>query len=272
MNITELKNIALKEFDFKDISFERIQKIMIVPPNSNFRGKIIPHYITGKLIFDLLLDKNATTNLSSNDINSRNESLAIIFHELYHYKEALITSKNIDYHKLIFDDNYSDTYTMVLSIGYKQWTEYYAYYNSAKYQIRNILFDNCVLQSWTSLQAMHNMLLDTETIQMPFSFYENIKHFISNAIMFTAQYNYLANSQYLTSICKYKNNKDYSKHYEYIIELIPYLRNLYNSYPNWISEAKFIEIGKYLLNILHRFNIEFSTKDLSDNFVYKKFE
>ncbi len=270
MNITELKSIALKEFDFKDISFECIQKIMIVPPNSDFRGKIVPYYIMGKLVFDILLDKNIETNLSSDDVNNKNESLTIIFHEIYHYKEALITSKNIDYHKLMFDDNYSDTYTMVLCIGYKQWAEYYAYFNSAKYQIRNILFDTFIQKSWVSLQAMHNILLNTETIQMPFSFYESIKQFISNAIIFTAQYNYLPDHQYLTPLYKYKNNKDYSKHYEYIMELIPYMDNLYNSYPNWVSESKFVEIGKYLLNILHRFNIEFSTKDLSDNFIYKR--
>lgn len=270
MTIEELKDIAQTECDFDNLSFKDINKIDIVMPNSDFCGKIDPFYISDNLLFNFLFDQNVVNNLQSSDMEIRDKAISIILHELYHYKEITLTANNINYHKLIFDNNYYNTYTMVLALGYKQWSEYYAYYNSAKFYQRDIIFDNVIKQSWTTLQAMRDMLLKNDTVQMPFQFYLNIKNFISNAIMFVAQYNNSLNPKYLQLIQQYKNNTYYSKHYEYIMDLIEYMYSLYNSYPTWISESKFIQIGKYLLNILQRYDITYSTNDLLDNFIFVK--
>lgn len=267
MTIDELKNISRIDQNLQSLSYRNI-KIRIVPPNPDFRGKIDPNFIDGKLYFDILFDENVIKNLSSTNVNNKEEALSIVLHELYHYKECTITASKMDYQRLLFDKNYSDTYTMVFSTGYKQWTEYYAYYNSSKYYQRDINFNDIIRHSWTSLYATQDFLSKNESTKMPFSIYESIKNFISNAIIFTAQYNSSLDSKYLESIMKFKKNKDYSNHYDYIIELISYMNDLYNSYPSWVSEVKFIEIGKYLLNILHRYNITYSTDDLSDNFVF----
>ena len=270
MTIGELKNIAQTNCDFNNLSFKDINKIEIVRPNPDFCGKVDPFYINNSLLFDFLFDQDVINNLQSTDIKIKNKAISIVMHELYHYKEITITANNINYHGLIFDNNYSKTYTMVLSLGYKQWSEYYAYYNSAKYYQRNIIFDNVIRQSWATLQSIHDMLCKNNVIQMPFQLYLNIKNFISNAVMFAAQYSYCLNSEYLESIQRYQNDVYYSKHYEYIIALIEYMSNLYNSYPNWVSESKFIQIGKYLLNILQCYNITYLTNDLSDNFKFIK--
>lgn len=268
MTIDELKNISQIDSDLENLSYENINDIKIVSPNSDFRGKTEPNFINNKLVSDILYDENVIKDLLSYDIDNKKEALSIILHELYHYKECIITANKMDYHKLIFDDNYSDTYTMAFSLGYKQWTEYYAYYNSSKYYQRNIYLDDFIRKSWASLYAMQSFLTENDTTKMPFSVYTDIKDFISYSIIFAAQYNSLLDSKYLESIMKFKRNKDYCEHYDYIIELIPYMNDLYSSYPSWVSEEKFIEIGKYLLNILHRFNITYSTNDLSDNFVF----
>lgn len=176
MTIEELKNIAQKDSNLKNISFENINKIKITTPNSEFRGKTDPNYTDNKLLCEILFDYDVVNNLSSSNGDIRKESTSIILHELFHYKEILITANRMDYHKLIFDDNYSDTYTMVLSIGYKQWTEYYAYYNSSKYHQRDILFNNTIRESWASLQVMYNALIEDDFIKMPFSLYSDIKN------------------------------------------------------------------------------------------------
>lgn len=271
MTKEELKEIAQIDYALKNLSFDNINNIEIIKPNSQFKAKINPVYISDKLFFDIFLDYNVVNNLSSSDADKQEESLSIVLHELFHYKECIITSRNMDYHRLISDDSYSNTYTMVLSIGYKQWAEYYAYYNSFKYYQRNILFAD-ISQSWAALKVMRDALINNVFIKMPFSLYSNIKEFISNAIMFAAQYNLSLDSNLLKLIEKYKDDKHYYKHYEYITELVPYMDDLYKSYPDWVSESKFIEIGKYLLNILQRYNITYSTSNLSDNFTFIKSE
>lgn len=270
MTIEELKNIAQTNCDFNNLSFKDINKIEIVIPNSDFCGKVDPFYINNSLLFDFMFDQDVINNLQAPNIRTRDKATSIVMHELYHYKEITITANNTNYHNLIFDNNYSNTYTMVLSLGYKQWSEYYAYYNSSKYYQRNIIFDNVIRQSCATLQSMHNILYKNDIVQMPFQLYLNVKNFICNAIMFVAQYNYCLNSEYLKLIQKYQNDIYYSKHYEYIITLIEYMSNLYDSYPNWVSESKFIQIGKFLLNIFQRYNITYSTNDLSDNFKFIK--
>lgn len=64
------------------------------------------------------------------------------------------------------------------------------------------------------------------------------------------------------------NSKLYLSHYNFILKIIPYMDTLYQAYPDWVSEEKFLMIGKKLFSIIHNFNITYSTSDLSDNFVF----
>jgi hypothetical protein len=48
------------------------------------------------------------------------------------------------------------------------------------------------------------------------------------------------------------------------------MRNLYEAYPNWLSEEAYIELGRKLFSFIKIHNLWFATDDLSDNFILKK--
>lgn len=63
------------------------------------------------------------------------------------------------------------------------------------------------------------------------------------------------------------NNERYKKIYTYIKRILPWLYDFYAQYPSNISESKLLEYGKVLYSIIHQYKLNFSTEDLSDNFI-----
>lgn len=268
MTVNDILTFDTYNRDFDDLDFKYLNNIKIVDDSVNYKGKLLPYFNDNYLYFDILYPNGTIDKLFSSSINEKKEIISILFHELYHYKEAITTSKYMDYHKLLFG-TYNSTYKLTLAIGYRQWAEYYAYYNSSKYYLRKIDFTNVLSGSWASLQAIHNKLLSEGELQILQTVFESVNTFIGFSIIFIAQSNRLNNKSYIKQISEYKNHEFYSIHYDYILDLMQYMNNLYKTYPFWISEAAFVEIGKYILNIFNRYNITFSTDDLSDNFIFK---
>ena len=48
-----------------------------------------------------------------------------------------------------------------------------------------------------------------------------------------------------------------------------YLKTNIREYPNWLSEEDYIHMGKILMFIIKFYGFDFSTEDLSDNFILK---
>lgn len=68
--------------------------------------------------------------------------------------------------------------------------------------------------------------------------------------------------------------KDYENtEHEYVSHYFKYIYECFKldleSYPAWLSEEGYIELGKALMKILEFIQITYSTKDLSDNFIFK---
>ena len=100
---------------------------------------------------------------------------------------------------------------------------------------------------------------------MPEVVYDAILEFISYTIKLSARYNQSSDNLFILSLESI--SIVYKEHYDYIFEIISYMDELYKNYPNWVSNEKFLEIGKTLFGIIHKYNIDYSTNDLSDNFI-----
>lgn len=255
--------------DFKDITFDNITKIhlTIMDNNIEWLGMTIPNISNNNLVFELYVQDTIIDDLFSKDEDKCMFSKSVILHELYHIKELVKTNNIIDIMP-IYNIKKDCTRSMLINLGYRQWTEYYAHFNSAKYYCSNTTLSNVIYQSEITLSLIKQTIVDESQVQLFEFMYNNIAEFIATSIKFIAIYNESQDISYLKSLRKYEQNDLYINHYNYIHKIIPYMDELYHTYPTWVSEEKFLEIGKTLFSIIHEYGITYSTPDLSDNFIF----
>lgn len=255
--------------DFKDITFDNIAKIhlTIMDNNIEWLGMTIPNISNNNLVFELYVQDTIIDDLFSKDEDKCMFSKSVILHELYHIKELVKTNNIIDIMP-IYNIKKDCTRSMLINLGYKQWTEYYAHFNSAKYYCSNTTLSDVIYQSEITLSLIKQTIVDESQVQLFEFMYNNIAEFIATSIKFIAIYNESQDISYLKSLKKYEQNDLYINHYNYIHKIIPYMDELYHTYPTWVSEEKFLEIGKTLFSIIHEYGITYSTPDLSDNFIF----
>ncbi len=255
--------------DFKDTPLEKILKIHITVIDNNvvWLGKIIPSSSNNEIIFELFLQNSVIDDLISNDSSKTLFAKSIILHELYHLKEITFTNKFLNIMP-IYNVIRDCTRSMLVYLGYTQWSEYYSHYNSAKYYYSLPDLSDCIRQSEISLTVLKQVLDNEPQEQLPEFMYNNIKSFIEKTIKFVAIYNQSKDDSFLELIKRYEYEKLFLPHYNFILKMIPYMDTLYQTYPDWISEEKFLMIGKELFSIINDYNITYSTSDLSDNFIF----
>lgn len=254
--------------------FNLIQRIHIIAYEKvkEWYGKVVPIMYNNNLYFELLFCKNLINDLLFNDNTKLQLSKSIIIHELFHCKEMYITSRNIDCNKLYFHEPIVTTKMLLFDTAIKQWSEYYAYYNSSKYGDRQINLSNYICEVNTSLKVMYNKLVQTQDVsdvQMPISFITDIIDFIHRCIMLIAYYNSTHDKKYKNELEYFKRSLLYKDYYPYLKDLSYTFNNLYRIYPNWLSELSFIELGYKLFSFIHINKLTFTTNDLSDNFMLK---
>lgn len=255
--------------DFKDVSFDNITKIhlTIMDYNIEWLGMTVPNITNNNLVFELFVQDTIIDGLLSKDEDKYMPSKSVILHELYHIKEMTNTNNIINIMP-VYNIKKNCIRSMLINLGYRQWTEYYAHYNSAKYYYSLPKLSDCINQSEISLTVLKQTLDNESQVQLPEFMYNNIKSFIAKVIKFAAIYNQSKDDSLLESIKKYKYGKLYLPHYNFILKIIPYMDTLYQTYPNWISEEQLLTIGKELFSIIHDYNMTYSTSDLSDNFIF----
>lgn len=255
--------------DFKDISFDNISKvhITIIDNAIKWLAQVVPSISNDNLVFELYIQNSVIEDLLSNDKNKFSYAKSIILHELYHIKEFTITNQIIDIMP-IYNIKKDCTKSLLVNLGYTQWTEYYAHFNSAKYYCSSTNIADSIYQSEISLTLLKQQLDNEAQVKMYEFMYDNINKFIANTIKLAAIYNQTHDDSFLATIQKYNHEKLYQYHYEYIYTIISYMDNLYQTYPSWISGKYFLEIGKKLFSIIHDYGITYSTSDLSDNFLF----
>lgn len=268
--IQSILNDAQSQDDFLDYPLTVISKIhiTIIDRVGDWEAKITPIVLHGKLNFELYIKSNIVEYLNSKDIEQNKYGKSIIFHELYHVKEFLITNHAIPLMP-IYDIIRNSTHSMLLYLGYIQWTEYYAHFNSTKYYQPTSDDIRESAELIAEILSTIKMGIDTYAeYQLPEGLFKGINLFISQTVILSARYNQTHDKSYMIQPQSIKSATDFKKQYNYINQIILYMDNLYQTYPAWISEEKFLEIGKTLFSIIHEYGITYSTPDLSDNFIF----
>ncbi len=254
-----------------DFSLIKCIQINIYDKFEEWHGKVNPIIMDEELYIELSIHKKVIDNFNTDNQNKQQISQSIIKHELFHCKEISITSTYIDWHKAYFHEPITTTKLLLFDTAIKQWSEYYAYYNSAKLYKRDINLLNRISSSDASLTVMHNKLIEGfRDIQMPFSFITDIISFIHICIIFSAYYNSTNDKKYHKELAYIEHSSLYKKYYPYIKDLSYVMNTLYTSYPKWISESAMIEVGYKLFSFIKINGITYSTNDLSDNFIFIK--
>ena len=256
--------------DFLDYPLIVISKIhiTIIDRIGDWEAKIIPAVSSGKLNFELYIKRNIVEFLYSKNIEQKMYGKSIIFHELYHVKEFLITNNAIPLMP-IYNIIRNSTHSLLLYLGYIQWTEYYAHYNSTKYYqpYSDDIKESIELVDDILTTIKHGIDIYDE-YQLAEGLFKGINIFISCTIILSARYNQAHNESYMILLQSIHNETAFDRQYKYIRKMILYMDNLYQTYPTWVSEEMFLEIGKTLFSIIHDYGITYSTPDLSDNFIF----
>lgn len=255
------------EFDFNTINNILIN---IHSTTNYYYGKVVPLFNNDGLQFELLLHHNIINDLISDDKDNVQHSHSVIYHELYHCKEIAITSQYINCGKAYLDETMSTTKMLLFSTAVKQWSEYYAYYNSSQIRGRDIKLSNYICAAEAAVNVLHSKLLEVSDIQMPLFFINDIVKFIQICVMLSAHYNSTHEKRYKNEVDYLKRSSIYNKYYPYLIDLVYVMQELYTAYPNWVSEKTFMELGYKLFSFIKINGITYSTDDLSDNFIFVK--
>lgn len=149
----EIKDLICKYVslhnEFTNFNFSCINRICTFKEkNLGYIGKVNPINNNGKLEFEILYHASILNNISQNE--------SVILHEFFHCKEMLSTSKHIDWQRIYFTNNHSQTYGIILEFGYFQFSEFYAYYETCKYKERAIDLSKLIHEVDIYLSLMSN--------------------------------------------------------------------------------------------------------------------
>ena len=156
VNIEKVINLIKAYAKQMNLDFNLIQRIQVVVHDKkhSYEGKINPISINDDLYFELLLQQNVLDDLLSEDENKVMLSQNIIQHELCHCKEMSITSIYIDWHTLYLHDTMTTTKLLLFDTAVRQWSEYFAYYNSSKIYERDINITDDMSSANASLKVL----------------------------------------------------------------------------------------------------------------------
>lgn len=273
-NIINFIQSLCKEINLDSNLIKRIN-ITIYDETNEWIGKVNPIYIENQLCFEILLQKDIIDNLQSSDYTKAQKSKSVIMHELFHCIEMATSSNNIeDWRNLYFHLPITTTRLLFLDTALHQWSEYYAYYNSAKIAERKVELSQkiCTVDACNTVLYQEIQNNNLPNIQIPPTFHENYISFIHLCIQLVAHYNSTHNKIYIQEINQYSRSSLYQYYYPYIKDLANYMDNLYQTYPNWISEGALIELGYKLFSFIKIHNLWFTTSDLSDCLTLKSID
>lgn len=248
-----------------------IDSIHIIHDKPSY-GTSFPIIRNGQLYFIIELSDDILVYISEvqNSLETY-KSKSVFQHELSHCIEIKnLYDKNILNVPKLFDDNIhiNTTYNYIYSEAVNIWSEFFACYHNYNFnewhEIPNVDIDIEQLIKWINASKYH--LTNHEDIQLCEDMFNFLHKFWYHLVSMIAIH--LHNHEDLL-INDYKTSK-----YPYIKEYFQYIYNFFktymNFYPTWISEERYIQLGKALMKILEVNGMTYSTDDLSDNFIFIK--
>lgn len=238
---TSLKRLILDYLMDILLPPDKIENI-IISTDGNF-GLVVPNYQL-PLNFNIRFSKYPILFVFNTKLNKVLYGKSIIFHELQHCKEILITSTKVDIGQIDRPECYSLT-NHYLYLGYHQWSEYYAYYHSAFIypaaiksvdKFHDILKNIEIFKSYKSYDAI--IIHETH-------YQSNIEPFVRNAIILISHLKAGVNSDAERVLKEFISIDENIKiYFDIIIQLFD---NFYQNYPENVSYNNFIELGESLL-------------------------
>lgn len=198
------------------------------------------------LCFNIVFAEKLLPMLYNSDFDDTMKAESIIFHEFCHCKDTSVIAERTELRKLEKDSyNLDELYA---NLGYHQWQEYYAHYNSSLIhpsEYREPKQINMFLEDYMFAFNQERLFEDPDR-QIPI--YNGVIHpYIRNAVILAANNARLHSKDVQDCIDKFANiDKNIGGYFATIQTILEERRK---TYPEWVSYEAFKEIGKALLDI-----------------------
>lgn len=250
---------------FQDFDFNVISKIYLFETdkdNKNVCGRAEPISLN-PLALKVLLRSDILKTFQN---SSRSKS--VILHEFCHCYEIATTSKLFDFYEKYKRPQY-DTRQIIFSNAIECWGEYFAYYHSIRLYEESRNLNPQIKSLCTYKKALSTLYRHNEEVPYVDDLWDTLISLIRKTVILAAYYNSTKELKYAEQLHLSNSNSQETLFDEYFSDITNYFAELYNTYPTWVSEEKYIEIGRKLFSIIRYIDLDFSTPDLLDAGVFK---
>lgn len=250
---------------FQDFDFNAISKIYLFEidkDNKNICGRV-EYLSSSPLTFNVLLRPDIFMTFQKS-----NRSKSVVLHEFCHCYEIATTSKLFDFYEKYKRPQY-DTWQVIFATAIECWGEYFAYYFSVKFHEESFNLDSQIKALHTYKKAIPTCYKHNEEVPYTEDLWDTLIALIRKTIILAACYNSTKEVKYAEQLHLSNSILQETLFDDYFSDITNYFAELYNTYPTWVSEDKYIEIGRKLFSVIRYIDLDFSTPDLLDSGVLK---
>lgn len=250
---------------FQDFDFNTISKIYLFESdkdNKNVYGRVEP-LSSNPLTFKVLLCSNILMTFQKS-----NRSKSVVLHEFCHCYEIVTTSNLFDFYEK-YKRPQCDTRQIIFATAIECWGEYFAYYFSAKFHEESFNLNSQIKALYTYKKALSTCYKHNEEVPYTDDLWNTLIALIRKTVFLVACYNSTKEIKYAEQLHLFNSISQKTLFDDYFSDITNYFTELYNTYPIWVSEEKYIEIGRKLFSVIKCIDLDFSTPDLSDSGVLK---
>lgn len=256
--------IKTKEL-FKNFDYSTIGELCTFDVDGNgknIRGRV-EILSTEPLKFRIMLQNDILNTFSIST-----SSQATVFHEFCHCLEIATTLKHYNFCTL-HNRPQDNTWQLLFSTAIECWGEYFAYFHSCKLQKETRVLTPKIKNLYLYKQLFSKNFNHDDSIKYVEELWDGIVNMIRTTVILAACYHSTGDIQYANELHLQNTHPKYNILDDYIKNIVQYFHQLYETYPQWVSKDKFIEIGYTLFSLIKYLDLNFSTNDLSDSFVLK---
>lgn len=257
-----------------NIDIECINSISVMPIADKASYGVTRHFIKdGDIYFNIEISDDVLIYIKYiQDSTEAFKAKSVFQHELFHCVEIKYLYENKKLKSPYpLEDNFeiTTTYNFLYDESVKLWSEFYAFYNNRSinwwHEVPDIRIDIKEIHKWLLATREVAMNKKSSEVKMCADMFNSLHEFWYNMISLSALHmqsgeNILIND-YLKAEIPYIQI--------YFQTIYDYLKTNITFYPMWLSEENYIKLGRMLMLITRFYGLDFSTEDLSDNFVLK---
>lgn len=237
----DIKNRIIQYSSEISLDCSKIRNI-IIADLKNCNARVEKTISDNELCFDIFIQIYIIWYLYDKEKNKESYAKSVIFHELYHCIDLLNMPVQLIYNRQSMPITYND---LCCDLGYMQWSEYYAHYNSSKIEHSDIPTLKTDYESLFSIISTFNKLSnDITNVSYIGTYNIFLLPFYDKLIILLSNYNSIHSTSALEELKKYE-----AIGLEKYIEKIDTLfSNIFNQYPNSLNEENFAILGNTLLS------------------------